>query len=295
LKNILNQLNKKKILVSDGAWGTFLHEMGLRPEECPESWNLNFPERVSEIPRKYFNAGADIVLTNSFGASPFKLDHYGLRDKTFEINQAAAQISKKSAEKNKLVFGSIGPTGIVLLMGEVSEEELYEGFKEQVLGLVKGGVDAICVETMSALDEAILAIKAAKENTNLEVVCTFTFEKTLKGEFRTMMGVSPAQMVESVMQAGADVIGTNCGNGMKDMIEIVSEIRKVDPHTPILVHANAGKPEVRAGKTVFPESPKEMASFISIIVNAGANIVGGCCGTTPEHIQKIAQTVNLLR
>jgi 5-methyltetrahydrofolate--homocysteine methyltransferase len=110
-----------------------------------------------------------------------------------------------------------------------------------------------------------------------------------------MMGVSPAQMVESVIQAGADVIGTNCGNGMKDMIEIVSEIREVDPNTPILVHANAGKPEMQAGKTVFPESPEDMASFISVIVNAGANIVGGCCGTTPEHIQKIAQTVNFLR
>jgi 5-methyltetrahydrofolate--homocysteine methyltransferase len=289
---IIEILNKKAPLVSDGAWGTFLHSMGLKPEECPESWNLKYPEKVFSIPQSYLNAGADIVLTNSFGASPFKLAHYQLRDKTSRINQAAAEISRKAAGESRLVLGSIGPTGVVLMMGDVSQKELYDGFKEQALALSRGGVDALCVETMSALDEAILAIKAIKDHTDLEVICTFTFEKTLKGEYRTMMGVSPPQMVETLLDEGADVVGTNCGNGMKDMIDIVKEIRTVDSDIPILVHANAGRPEVKDGNTIFPESPEEMASYVPEILHAGANIIGGCCGTTPDHIRRIAEKIS---
>jgi 5-methyltetrahydrofolate--homocysteine methyltransferase len=147
------------------------------------------------------------------------------------------------------------------------------------------------VETMSALDEASVAIRAAKEATGLEVVCTFTFEKTVSGEYRTMMGVSPAEMVQAVKEAGAAVIGTNCGNGFGPMIEIVKEIRKVDPVTPILVHANAGKPVIKDGVTVFPDTPEIMSGKVHELVYSGANIIGGCCGTTPEHIRALADEI----
>jgi 5-methyltetrahydrofolate--homocysteine methyltransferase len=145
---------------------------------------------------------------------------------------------------------------------------------------------------MSALDEACLAIKAAKEATHLEIACTFTFEKTVQGTFRTMMGVSPADMVPAVKKAGASIIGTNCGNGFHQMIHIVREIRKIDSSTPLLVQANAGKPVIKDGKTVFPETPESMASKVNELINSGANIIGGCCGTTPEHIKALSKEIN---
>jgi 5-methyltetrahydrofolate--homocysteine methyltransferase len=144
---------------------------------------------------------------------------------------------------------------------------------------------------MSAIDEASIAVRAAKESTGLEVVCTFTFEKTAAGEYRTMMGVTPAEMVQAVKDAGASIIGTNCGNGFDQMIDIVREIRSIDPLTPILVHANAGKPVYQDGKTVFPETPEMMAAKVQDLINSGANIIGGCCGTTPAHIQRLVHAI----
>lgn len=293
MKSILSEIKKGKVLVSDGAWGTMLIEKGLKTSECPELWNLTRRNDVLSIAKSYINAGADIILTNSFGGSPYKLAHYNLSDKTYEINYEAAKISREAAGNNKFVLGSIGPTGSILMMGEVSEKEIYDGFSIQAEALMKGGVDAICVETMSAIDEALLAIKAAKEITDLEIICTFTFEKTMQNEYRTMMGVSPSEMVESVKNAGASIIGTNCGNGFDGMIEIVKEIRKIDPSIPILVHANAGKPIIQNGKTIFPETPIMMAAKVSKLINCGANIIGGCCGTTPDHIKLIAEKIKM--
>jgi 5-methyltetrahydrofolate--homocysteine methyltransferase len=147
------------------------------------------------------------------------------------------------------------------------------------------------IETMTDLDEARIAVKAAKEHTSCEVFCTMTFEKIIGGGYRTMMGISPTEMAETLVEAGADLIGTNCGNGMEDMIGMVLEIRAANTLIPVLVHANAGMPQYKDGKTTFPESPEEMASRVKAIVAAGANIVGGCCGTTPEHIRKIGESV----
>jgi 5-methyltetrahydrofolate--homocysteine methyltransferase len=291
MKSLLAALKHEKVLVSDGAWGTFLHQRGLQPGECPELWNITHRQDVFAIAKSYIYAGADIILTNSFGASPFKLDHFGLRHRTAELNEAAAAISREAAGADHFVLGSIGPTGVVLMTGQVSEQELYDGFRLQAEYLKKGGVDAICVETMSALDEASLAIRAEKEATGLEVVCTFTFEKTIAGEYRTMMGVSPADMVHAVKEAGAAIIGTNCGNGFDPMIEIVKEIRRVDQVTPILVHANAGKPIIENGITVFPETPEIMSGKVHELVYSGANIIGGCCGTTPAHIRALADEI----
>lgn len=291
MKSLLATLRNKKILVSDGAWGTLLHERGLQPGECAELWNITHRKDVFAIAQSYVDAGADIILTNSFGGNPYKLKHYGLQDRVAELNEAAAAISREAAGADHFVLGSIGPTGVILMAGHASEQELYDGFRLQAESLKKGGVDAICIETMSAIDEACLAIRAAKESTDLEVVCTFTFEKTITGEYRTMMGVSPTEMVNAVREAGAEVIGTNCGNGFDPMIEIVKEIRKVDPLTPVLVHANAGKPIFRDGVTVFPETPEIMSAKVHELVYSGANIIGGCCGTTPEHIRALANEI----
>ncbi len=291
MSSLLKALESGKILISDGAWGTFLQQRGLQPGECPELWNIDHKEDVFAIAKSYIDAGADMILTNSFGGSPYKLSHYGLDKRASELNEAAAAISREAAGSDHFVLGSIGPTGAILMMGQLSEEEMYNGFRIQAEALKKGGADAICVETMSALDEAAIAIKAAKEGTGLEVVCTFTFEKTVNGEFRTMMGVSPQEMVTAVKDAGASIIGTNCGNGFDQMIEIVKEIRTAEPAIPVLVHANAGKPEYRDGETFFPENPAHMAARVKELIRSGANIIGGCCGTTPAHIHALAEEV----
>jgi len=232
-----------------------------------------------------------MIETNSFGGSKFKLGNYNLEDKVFELNKAAAEISRKAAGPDKYVLGSIGPTGKILMMGEVTAEEMYDAFKEQAIALEAGGADAIMIETMTDLEEAIQAIKASKENTNCEVFCTMTFDKTVNNDFRSMMGVSPTDMVNQIVEAGAELIGANCGNGTRDMVGIVKEIRSIDPEIPILIHSNAGMPLYQDGKTVFPESPEEMAQFTHELIDAGANIIGGCCGTTPAHISKIIDVV----
>jgi 5-methyltetrahydrofolate--homocysteine methyltransferase len=291
MKSILETLKWGKTLVSDGAWGTFLHQKGLQPGECPELWNVTHREDVFSIAKSYIDAGADIILTNSFGGSPTKLNHYGLKERTAELNEAAALISREAAGENHFVLGSIGPTGKMLMMDEVTENELNEGFFIQAEALKNGGADAICIETMSAIDEACIAIKAAKEATGLEIVCTFTFERTAIDDFKTIMGVSPEDMVYTVKKAGADIIGTNCGNGFDQMLEIVSRMRSVDNSTPILVHANAGKPYFKDGDTVFPETPEMMAAKVHDLIDCGANIIGGCCGTTPDHIRLLAKEI----
>jgi 5-methyltetrahydrofolate--homocysteine methyltransferase len=293
--SIVATVKSGKILVSDGAWGTFLQKKGLKPGDCPELWCVDHPDDVLYIARSYIEAGADMIETNSFGGSRFKLEHYGLADRTAELNEASARISRQAAGENRWVIASIGPTGKMLFMGELSEEELYDGFKEQAIALEKGGADALCIETMSAIDEATVAIRAARENTNCEVICTFTFEKNVKGEYRTMMGVSPTDAIKAAIRAGANIIGTNCGNGFERMIDIVEEIRKVEPDKPILVHANAGLPKNVNGVDVFPETPEQMAALVPDLIKAGANIIGGCCGTTPDHIRAIRKAVNKVK
>lgn len=285
---IKDQLQQKGVLISDGALGTMLQAKGLQAGECPELWNLERPDDVCDVAKSYVEAGSNLFLTNTFGGNRFKLDGYGLSDKAFEINKAGAELARKAAGNDAFVLGSIGPTGKMLMMGEVSEEDLYEAFKTQAKALEAGGADGIIVETMSDLEEAAIAVRSAKDNTALEVICTMTFEKTKEGNYYSMMGVAPHDAVERLIDEGAEIIGANCGNGTEGMIEIVKEIRSVNKDVPVLIHANAGLPVYEDGETVFPESPDEMSSLIPKLIDAGANIVGGCCGTTPDHIRKIA-------
>jgi 5-methyltetrahydrofolate--homocysteine methyltransferase len=291
-EKLTERLKNGEIIISDGALGTMLQAAGLEPGVCPETWNVDYPERIEAIARAYADAGSEAVETNTFGANRFKMSHYGLHDKVVEFNRKAVEITRRAIGPNRIVLGSVGPTGVLLMMGEVTEEELYEVFKEQCVALAEAGADVICIETMTALDEALLAVKAAKENTDLEVICSMTFDKTVQGDFRTMMGVSPEEMTKALKTAGADIIGTNCGNGMENMIPIVEEIRRTDSEIPILVHANAGKPHYHDGKNIFDETPDITASYIPGLIRAGATCIGGCCGTTPEHIRRIKEVTS---
>jgi len=278
-------IREKKIRVSDGAWGTFLQAEGLQSGECPEAWNITQPDVVASIARRYIEAGSDMVETNTFGGSKHKLDLFALGDQTYVFNKAGAELSRSAAGEDHWVLGSVGPSGAMLMMGEVTEEDLYEGFVEQVKGLADGGADAFCIETFSDLAEAELAVRAA-QTTGLPVICTFTFENGF-----SMMGVTPEAYAEKMLALDVDVLGTNCGNGLAGMVDIVRRIRESAPAHPILVHANAGLPEIRGADVCYPETPEIMSAFIPEIIAAGATIVGGCCGTAPEHIRAIKDRI----
>ena len=292
MKSFLERVAQGEILVSDGAMGTFLYARGLGAGECPESWCVSHPEVVRGIAEAYVAAGSDIVETNSFGGSECKLERYGFGDRVREFNRAAAALAKEAIAGRGYVAASVGPTGHIVEEegGDVTAAQLYEAFAAQVAALAEGGADAICVESMSSLLEALAAVKAARENTALPVICTFTFEPGVKG-FRTMMGLRPDRAAREIAAAGAHVVGANCGNGIAPMIDIARQMRAAAPDVPILIQANAGAPVVVGGRTVFQELPAYMASRVRELVAAGANIVGGCCGTTPEHIAAMAQAV----
>lgn len=290
MPTICEDLAAKGALVSDGAWGTFLIAEGLAAGECPELWNATHPDVIRNIAKSYVDAGADCIITNSFGGSRIKLSHYGLADRATELNEAAARLVREVAGNSRHVLGSIGPTGKFLMMGDVTEEELYGTFREQAIALEAGGANACCVETMADLDEARTAVRAAKENTNLEIVCTFTYSHAESG-YRTMMGVAPAEMAVAIVAAGADIIGTNCSLGPEEMVEIVKELRAAAPGIPILVHPNAGKPCHTDSGDEYPLTPEEMKAQVAPLRAAGASIIGGCCGTNPKHIAAIAEAL----
>ncbi|MGA3090132.1 MAG: homocysteine S-methyltransferase family protein [Terriglobales bacterium] len=292
MKPLIERIAAGEVLVSDGAMGTLLQARGLASGECPESWCISRPEVVRSIGEAYTAAGSDILETNSFGGNAVKLARFNLQGKVREFNRTAAALAKAAIGSGGYVAGSVGPTGKLLIEegGDADTAEFYDAFKQQVEALAEGGADLICIETMSSLSEAIEAIKAARQNTRLPIVCAFAFEARKKGFF-TMLGVKPERAAKEAIAAGADIVGANCGNGVDGMIEITRQMRAAVPDTPILIQPNAGVPELRDGKTLFKESAEYMASRVHDLVAAGANIIGGCCGTTPEHIMAIARSV----
>jgi 5-methyltetrahydrofolate--homocysteine methyltransferase len=294
---LLQKLRAKGILVSDGAWGTMLQAQGLEPGGCPELWNVLFPERVRAVAAAYAAAGSDMVLTNTFGGSTTVLGHCGLAERAAELNAAGARLSLEGAP-GCVVAASIGPSGELLQpLGDWGQEALQEVFARQIEAVVEAGVRAVCVETMVSVEEAACAVRAAREvearrGQPLEVIATMTFTPTPQGP-RTVMGVTPERAVEVLSAAGADILGANCGNGIEGMVPVAASLHGLTDK-PILVHANAGLPEVVQGRTVYRQSPEMMARWVPELVAAGATIVGGCCGTTPEHIAAFRQAVDRL-
>jgi 5-methyltetrahydrofolate--homocysteine methyltransferase len=292
VKPILERLKNREILVSDGAMGTMLFERGLQTGDCPELLNLSKPEILEEIAQIYFKAGADIIQTNTFGGSPPKLSDYGLEDKCEEINTKAVECVRKVIGESAYISGSCGPSGSLLKpYGDTEPETLENAFERQISALTKAGVDIICIETMTDLREATIAVKAAKNiNPEIPVMVSMTFDKIPKGYY-TIMGVSIEDAVNGLEDAGADIIGSNCGNGIDNMIEIANQIKELSDR-PILIQSNAGIPENNDGEIVYPESPNYFEVKTLELIEAGVSIIGGCCGTTPEHIQAIRKVVD---
>lgn len=295
MKRIVEEVRDKGVLLSDGGWGSFLIAKGLKTGECPERWNLDQRDAVFEVARSYANAGCDLITTNTFGGSRIQLAKHGLAEQTALINETGAAISREAMGLDRHVNASIGPCGELLMMGSVSEKQLYDAFREQAMALERGGADACLVETMMDLQEACIAVRAAKEHTELEIVCTMTFGRGADGSYHTMMGVTPETMAEAVLGVGADIIGANCTLGPEEMVDLVKAIRAAAPGVPILVQPNAGQPESFEGGLRYPLTPEAMAACVPAFIAAGANILGGCCGTGPAHIAAIKDAIAKFR
>lgn len=273
-------------VITDGAWGTQLQLRGLPPGSIPDVWNLTNPGAVEEVGKAYVDAGSQVILTNTLLANRFILGRHGLGDKVADVNRIGVEISKRAAQDKAKVFASIGPSGLMLLMGDVSEDELLAAFAQQAQAQAKAGADGIVVETMSDLAEAKLAVAAALE-TGLPVVACMSFDSGTNRD-RTMMGVAPEQAAEKLSEAGADVIGANCGQGIAGYAPICSRLHD-STDKPIWIKANAGMPRATDGKAVYAQTPEEFASFAPKLILAGATFIGGCCGTTPEFIRALVE------
>jgi 5-methyltetrahydrofolate--homocysteine methyltransferase len=292
--NFLESLKQENVLVSDGAIGSLLFEKGLNPGDCPERFNLEHPEVLAEIAQSYFQAGANLIQTNTFGASPLKLADYKLDEKTEEINQNAVEIVKQAVDSKALVYGSVGPTGKMLLpYGDIEPDIMKDNYRRQISILIESGVDLLCIETMTDLNEAVIAVESAREiSSDIPIIATMTFEVIPQGCV-TIMGNSVQEVCNKLKNVGADVIGSNCGNGTKNMITIAKEFR-VNTDLPIIIQSNAGIPSMIKNEVVYQETPEEFANFTKSLLELGVSIIGGCCGTTPDHIKAIKQAVRAI-
>ena len=290
--NELMQELTRGTAVSDGAWGTQLQAAGLPAGDCPDGWNVTNPSAVEAVAQSYVHAGSDVILTNTFRANRFVLAHWRMADQAGPLAEAGAAISRRAAGDAVKVFGSIGPTGKIVMMGDTPEEELSAAFAEQAAALARGGADAILCETFTELAEAVIAVRAAVEATGLPVVLSMTFDSGPDGT-NTMMGASPADAAAAAAEAGADAVGANCGAGPEKYVKVAAGFRAATD-LPVWIKPNAGLPIIRDGETVFPMAANEFSGFLPGLVEAGANIIGGCCGTTPEHIRALRATVDSL-
>ncbi len=289
MSQLIERLLADGTVVTDGAWGTQMQQRGLGSGDCPDEWNLSHAELVEEVPRAYVEAGSDIVLTNTFRANRIALASSGLADRVEDINQAAAEISLRAAGDRALVFASIGPSGKMLLSGEVTEVELNEAFTEQAAALAAAGVAALVLETMADLAEAKIALAAAK-STGLPVVACMVFDSGKELD-RTMMGDTAERVASELTAAGADVIGANCGQGIESYVGVCKQLRAAT-NLPIWIKANAGVPQIENGEIVYRTDATEFAKHGPNLVAAGAQFVGGCCGTDPEFIRALRASVS---
>ncbi len=284
--SLLEQLLRQTPVITDGAWATQLQVRGLPIGVCPDEWNLSHPEAVEAVAREYVEAGSQVILTNTFGANRITLARQGLADRAVEINQAGVAISRRAAQDRAKVFASIGPTGVLLMTGEKNPDELEATFAEQARALAQAGADAVVIETMSDLGEAMLAIRGAKSAGLITVAC-MSFDSG-KNRDRTMMGTTPEQAAEALSDAGADVIGANCGQGIEGYITIARRLRAATDR-PVWIKPNAGLPQIVDGKAVYAMTPQEFVSYIPQFVEAGVAFIGGCCGTSPAFIAAIRE------
>lgn len=286
----INLLLEKRILILDGAMGTMLQNSGMQAGECPELYGINNPAVLEDIHYQYVQAGADIIQTNTFGGNRLKLAEYGLEKRTVEINQEAVAIAKRGSRGKALVAASIGPSGKLLSpLGDADFDLLYEVYKEQAVACEKAGADLLSIETMTDIGEMRIALIAARHNTKLPVLAHMTFET----DGRTMMGTDPLTAIIIIEAFEPLAIGANCSGGAKELLPIIQTMGRYS-NCYLSVEPNAGLPALIDGQTVFPDSPEEMAEYAIRLRDAGANIIGGCCGTTPDHIQAIARVLKSL-
>jgi 5-methyltetrahydrofolate--homocysteine methyltransferase len=286
------QLLRECVVLFDGGLGTELLKEGLPSGACPELWNVEKPEVVRRIHRSYFEAGSDVVSTNSFGGSRLKLASHGLAERCFELNLAAAGNAAEVRPAGKFIAGSLGPTGQFLKpQGKCEEKELEEAFAVQADALAKGGADFLLVETMYDLREALCAVRAARNSSPLSTFVTMTFNRTPRGFF-TLMGNSVRQCFQALESAGVSVLGANCTLNIADMADLTLEMRK-ETSLPLLVQANAGQPSLADdGKVVYSQSPEDYVKYIPRIIANGARLVGGCCGTDPDYVRRMAAVIH---
>ena len=284
--NILELLSSGEILLSDGAMGTELQKRGMKSLACPEELNVSNPDLIRSIHKDYFDAGSDIVETNSFGGNKILLASHNYEKRVREFAIKAAENAKSVCPPGKFIAGSVGPTGQILEpFGNLRPEDAYNTFYEISEALAEGGIDIIFIETMMSIEEAEIAVKAAKEKTKLPVAVTMTFQVDPSG-IKTMWGVDILTMINRLTNAGADIIGSNCGKGFDEMIEVIKEMRPLTSK-PILAQANAGLPELVNGINVYKETPELIKPKVKILLSNGVNIIGGCCGIGPHHIKMI--------
>ncbi|MEA2068581.1 MAG: homocysteine S-methyltransferase family protein [Verrucomicrobiota bacterium] len=280
---VKNLLGKRPVLI-DGAWGTELQKQGLRPGESPEALNLEKPEIVEAVAAAYVEAGSQIIITNTFGGTSYTLERHGLADQVEEVNRLGAEISKRAAGNDALVFASMGPSGKMLMMGDVTEEELFAAFADQAQALAAGAADGLVIETMADLEEATVALRAA-QTTGLPVCVSMVYDTGTDLD-RTMMGTTVEQATEALTEAGADIIGSNCGQGIEGFVKLCARM-KASTDLPVWIKGNAGLPEMVGGRTVYKTTAEDFAAYAAPLLEAGADFIGGCCGTSPDFIRAL--------
>jgi 5-methyltetrahydrofolate--homocysteine methyltransferase len=290
LQDLETYLATGNILVADGATGTMMQSMGLPAGVAPELWNVEKPDSVRSLYRAYLDVGSQVILTNSFGGSRIKLDRSGgIGSRAKELSRAAATLAKKEAGDRAYVAGDLGPTGELMEpYGTLSYIDAVDAFAQQAKALVEGGVDLLWVETMSDLSEARAAVEGAKQVTDLPVFCSLSFTKS----GRTMMGVTPTQAAEGLWPMGLLAIGANCGEGLDIMVPVLTEFKRALPGALLISKPNAGLPHLEDGKTVFDLDADAFAAHMPQLIELGARIVGGCCGSSPQHIAAIVTALS---